>query len=68
MSYRAFLQPGALPPVPVKCESDRFDNFIREFGIGFCCEWFGHAFDGDFAEFTVKELQQRNDIAEEDRA
>lgn len=48
MSYRAFLQPGALPPVPVKCESDRFDNFIRE--------------------FTVKELQQRNDLAKEDKA
>lgn len=68
MSYQALLQPGALPPVPVKCESDRFDNLIREFGIGFCCEWFGHPFDGEFAEFTVKELQSRSALAKDGAA
>lgn len=60
---RAMLQPGALPPVPVKCGADRFDNFIREYGIGYCCEWFGHEFDGEFAAFTVHTLQERNDEA-----
>ncbi len=68
MSDHALLQPNALPPVPVKCPSDRFDNLIREFGVGFCCEWFGHSFDGQFAEFTVKELQMRNELAKEPQA
>lgn len=60
---KSLLQPGALPPVPVKTTGDRMDNAIREHGIGNFCEWFGHDFDGEFAAFSIDVLQQRNDEA-----
>lgn len=60
---KSLLQPGALPPVPVRTGGDRMDNAIREHGIGNFCEWFGHEFDGEFAIFSVKVLQERNEEA-----
>lgn len=59
----ALLGPGALPPVPTKVSADRFDNFVREYGVGYCCQWFGHDYDGDIAEFIFETLKQRNDEA-----
>ena len=56
---REWFSPGALPPVPVRCPADAFDNAVRLHGIGFCCEWFGHAYDGEFAQETLRVLQER---------
>jgi hypothetical protein len=47
---RDMLKPGALPPVPVNVPADEWDNIVRKWGIGFCCEWFGHHYDGDTAK------------------
>lgn len=53
------LKPKALPPVRVKVPSDEWDNIIREWGVGYACEWFGHGYDGEFAKETVDVLQAR---------
>ena len=54
-----FLKPNALPKVVERTASDRWDNAIREFGVGNASEWFGYSFDGAFAQDTVETLQER---------
>jgi hypothetical protein len=53
------LKPGALPPVPVEVPGDEFDNLVRKWGVGFCCEWFGWEYDGEFSQETVRVLHER---------
>ena len=50
------LNAGDIPPVEVRCPADAFENAIREHGVAFCCEWFGHTSDSDFAKETIKIL------------
>lgn len=45
---------SALAEVKVGC--DIFENAIRQFGIRAACEYFGHDFNGEFADATVKLL------------
>ena len=45
-----------IPPVEIKCEGDRFENMIREMGVEFCCEWFGHHKDSSFTQETIRVL------------
>ena len=52
--------PGDLPPVPVNCPADEFDNAIRKFGVVDACEWFGYPADSEFTAETIKVLQQRS--------
>jgi hypothetical protein len=56
---RELLKANTLPAVPVKLPCDEFDNLIRTWGVGFCCEYFGHEYDGKFAEETAAILQER---------
>jgi hypothetical protein len=53
------LEPKALQSIDAYCPSDKFENAIREFGIGNACEWFGYMFDGPFAQDTIETLKQR---------
>lgn len=53
---RKMLEPMAIPSVAERTGSDAFENAIRAFGVGNACEWFGHAFDSDFAKETASEL------------
>ena len=57
---RKLLEPGALPPVPVRVPADEWDNLIRKWGIGFACEWFGHHYDSHETALTLQCLQERN--------
>jgi len=52
----------AIPEAPVRCPADMFENAIREFGVEFCCEWFGHDADGDFTKETIRVLCDRSGI------
>lgn len=54
------LKPGALPPVEVKVPADEWDNLVRKWGIGYCCEWFGHHYDSEETALTLRTLQARN--------
>jgi hypothetical protein len=56
---RELLKPDAMPPAAVDVPGDEFENIVRKWGVGFCCEWFGHEYDGEFARDTVRVLQQR---------
>lgn len=58
-SARDLLLPNALEPVPVVVPADDFDNTIRKWGVGFCCEWFGQGYDSEFSHWTVRILQER---------
>lgn len=51
-----WFKAGAIPQAEVKAPIDIFENVIREMGVGFACEWFGHEKDGHFAKETVNEL------------
>jgi hypothetical protein len=51
---------GALPPVEVSVPSDEFDNIVRKWGIGYCCEWFGNGLESPETMFTLRILQARN--------
>ena len=55
-------QPGAIPPVIVDVPADRWDNIIREWGVIYACEWFGHGMDSEETEFTVKTLLERSGL------
>lgn len=55
------LQPNAIPPVEVKCSSDRFENEIRKFGVANACEWFGHDISSKFTIDTIKVLLERSE-------
>jgi hypothetical protein len=52
----------AIPPVEVRCPADAFENIIREYGVVFCCEWFGWEADSEFTEETIKVLMERSGI------
>ena len=51
-----------IPQVKVKVQADVFENAIREIGVEFACEWFGHNADSDFTKATVKTLCERSGI------
>lgn len=55
----SLLKPGALPMVKVNVPADEFDNLVRQWGVGFCSEWFGHQFISEFSTETVRVLQDR---------
>jgi hypothetical protein len=55
---------GDIPNVQVKCEADVFENAIREIGVVFACEWFGHDEDSDFTKETISTLCERSGVAE----
>ena len=59
----SILAPGAMPPVPVSVPADAWDNIIREWGVGYCNEWFGHAYDSDHSYFTAEVLLERAALA-----
>ena len=56
--------PGEIPPVPVRCPADRWDNTIRAYGVVESCEWFGHAADSRFTIETIRILRERSDAAD----
>lgn len=51
--------PGDLPAVQVNCPSDAWDNMIREMGVEWACEWFGHEPDSGFTKLTIEVLRAR---------
>jgi hypothetical protein len=53
------LLPEALPPVPVTCGADEWDNIVRKWGVGYCCEWFGYDYDSEFTAETLRILMDR---------
>lgn len=53
------LLPNALEPVKEFCLADKFENAIREWGVGDACEWFGHQYAGEFARETVQWLKMK---------
>lgn len=58
------LKPNALPQVPVRLKADEWDNVVRAWGVGFCCEWFGHHYESKETELAYNCLKERNDNAE----
>lgn len=64
-SLSAYGKAGAIPPCEVKCDMDRFENMIREYGVFLICEWFGHDKDSDFTKSTIKVLCERSGITKE---
>lgn len=57
-----FTKANEIPPVNVKCDADKFENMIREFGVVFCCEWFGYAHDSYFTKDTIRVLCERSGV------
>lgn len=55
------LHPKAIKPMLEYSIADRFENAIREFGVGNACEWFGHPFDGEFAQEVAAVLLERTE-------
>ena len=55
------LKPKSIQPVTEYSIADRFENAIREFGVGNACEWFGHSYDGEFAQDVYTTLLQRTE-------
>lgn len=53
---------GQIPPVEVKCSVDAFENIIREYGVVFCCEWFGHSYDSDFTRESIEILLESSPL------
>ena len=51
-----------IPAVKVTCRADVFENAIREIGVEFACEWFGHNADSEFTRETIKALCERSGI------
>lgn len=51
-----------IPQVEVKVQADVFENAIREIGVEFACEWFGHNADSDFTKESIKTLCERSGI------
>ncbi len=51
-----------IPPCEVNCQADLFENQIREIGVEFACEWFGHDADSEFTKTTIKLLCERSGI------
>lgn len=72
MNYEEFnlddLKPKALEPVKEFCLADKFENAIREWGVGDACEWFGHQYAGEFAKETVQWLKMKKSWQVEGKA
>ena len=51
-----------IPACEVNCQSDVFENKIREIGVVFACEWFGHNEKSDFTRDTIKILCERSGL------
>lgn len=62
MSINEYGDAKNIPPVAVKCECDRFENMIREFGVEWCCEWFGHHKNSEFTKETISVLCKSSGI------
>lgn len=60
MSNIAHGGPGEIPRCKVTCQADAFENHIRDIGVVFACEWFGHAADSAFTAETIKALRERS--------
>ena len=56
------LKGGDIAPVRIECEMDRFENMVREMGVGICCEWFGHDMDSEFTKNTMECLVERTRV------
>ena len=52
---------GDIMPVKVNCQADVFENAIREIGVEYACQWFGHDIDSDFTKEIVKILKERSE-------
>lgn len=50
----------AIPPAAETVPADRWDNIIREWGVVYACEWFGHHRSSDFTRDTITELLDRS--------
>lgn len=53
---------GDIPHCEVRCEADEFENYTRDVGVVFACEWFGHAPDIEFTAETIKILLERSGV------
>jgi hypothetical protein len=53
---------NAIPQSQAMCGADVFENIIKDCGVGFACEWFGHEYDGHFAKEIVNTLCERAEI------
>ena len=51
-----------IPACEVNSQADKFENQIREIGVVFACEWFGHNEKSDFTKGTIKTLCERSGI------
>lgn len=51
-----------IPQVEVKCPNDVFENEIRNIGVVWACEWFGHDMDSEFTKETIKALCESSGI------
>ena len=49
-----------IPACEVACPADVFENAIREIGVVFACEWFGHKENSDFTKQAIKMLYERS--------
>jgi hypothetical protein len=57
------FEPVAVAPVSQGLTpADRFEDAIREVGIVFACEWFGHASGSEFTQETIRVLSERADM------
>jgi hypothetical protein len=59
MNKQDWFKANAIPQAEVMCGADVFENMIKDCGVGFACEWFGHEYDGNFAKETVNTLCER---------
>lgn len=57
-----YAKSGEIPAVEIKCPMDRFENIVREMGVAFACEWFGHDVYSDFTKEAIITLCERSGI------
>tara|TARA_R110000850_G_scaffold190363_1_gene316315 strand:+ start:474 stop:704 length:231 start_codon:yes stop_codon:yes gene_type:complete len=57
-----WLKGNAIPKVKVRVPNDRFENSIREIGVGHACGWFGHKHDGNLSKEIVNALCEASEI------
>jgi hypothetical protein len=55
-----FGGPGEIPRAAEIVPADRWDNLIRELGVAYTCEWFGHRYDSQFTAETIAVLRERS--------
>lgn len=60
MSNIAYGGPGEIPRCKVTCPADDFENHIRDIGVVFACQWFGHEPDSAFTAETIQTLRERS--------